>query len=84
VLALEGLLGSIRAFDARAMAVRPHAGQVRVARALLALTGGSKIVASHADCDRIQDPVFLALRAAGRRARRSTRSSTRAGSSSAR
>jgi histidine ammonia-lyase len=58
-LTLEGLLGSIRAFDARAMAVRPHAGQVRVARALLALTEGSKIVASHADCDRIQDPYSL-------------------------
>jgi histidine ammonia-lyase len=58
-LSLEGLLGSIRAFDPRAMAVRPHAGQVRVARALLALTDGSKIVASHADCDRIQDPYSL-------------------------
>jgi len=58
-LALEGLLGSIRAFDPRAMAVRPHAGQGRVARALLALTEGSGIVASHADCDRIQDPYSL-------------------------
>ena len=58
-LSLEGLLGSIRAFDPRAMAVRPHAGQVRVAGALLALTEGSGIVASHADCDRIQDPYSL-------------------------
>jgi histidine ammonia-lyase len=58
-LALEGLLGSIRAFDPRAMAVRPHAGQGRVARALLSLTEGSGIVASHADCDRIQDPYSL-------------------------
>jgi len=58
-LSLEGLLGSIRAFDPRAMAVRPHEGQVRVARALLSLTEGSKIVASHADCDRIQDPYSL-------------------------
>ena len=58
-LSLEGLLGSIRAFDPRAMAVRPHAGQTRVARALLALTEGSGIVASHADCDRIQDPYSL-------------------------
>jgi histidine ammonia-lyase len=58
-LSLEGLLGSIRAFDPRAMAVRPHPGQARVARALLALTRGSGIVASHADCDRIQDPYSL-------------------------
>ncbi|MEP7027863.1 MAG: histidine ammonia-lyase [Candidatus Eisenbacteria bacterium] len=58
-LSLEGLLGSIRAFDPRAMAVRPHPGQGRVARALIALTEGSDIVASHADCDRIQDPYSL-------------------------
>jgi histidine ammonia-lyase len=58
-LSLEGCLGSIRAFDARAMAVRPHPGQGKVARALLALTEGSGIVASHADCDRIQDPYSL-------------------------
>jgi len=58
-LSLEGLLGSIRAFDPRAMAVRPHPGQGRVARALIALTDGSGIVASHADCDRIQDPYSL-------------------------
>jgi histidine ammonia-lyase len=58
-LSLEGSLGSIRAFDARAMAVRPHPGQAKVARALIALTEGSGIVASHADCDRIQDPYSL-------------------------
>lgn len=58
-LSLEALLGSIRAFDPRAMAVRPHPGQGRVARALIALTAGSGIVASHADCDRIQDPYSL-------------------------
>ncbi len=58
-LSLEALLGSIRAFDPRAMAVRPHPGQGRVARALIALTAGSGIVASHADCNRIQDPYSL-------------------------
>jgi histidine ammonia-lyase len=58
-LSLEALLGSIRAFDPRAMAVRPHPGQARVARALIALTAGSEVVASHADCDRIQDPYSL-------------------------
>ena len=58
-LSLEALLGSVRAFDPRAMAVRPHPGQARVARALIALTAGSEVVASHADCDRIQDPYSL-------------------------
>ena len=58
-LSLEALLGSVRAFDPRVMAVRPHPGQGAVAAALTALTGGSSIVASHADCDRIQDPYSL-------------------------
>jgi histidine ammonia-lyase len=58
-LTLEGYLGSVRAFDPRAMRVRPHPGQGRVAAALRALTAGSAIVDSHADCDRIQDPYSL-------------------------
>jgi histidine ammonia-lyase len=58
-LSLEALLGSVRAFDPRAMAVRPHPGQRDVAASLIALTKGSDIVASHADCDRIQDPYSL-------------------------
>jgi histidine ammonia-lyase len=58
-LSLEGLLGSVRAFDPRAMRVRPHPGQGRVAAALRALTEGSSLLASHADCDRIQDPYSL-------------------------
>jgi histidine ammonia-lyase len=58
-LSLEALLGSTRAFDARVMAVRPHAGQARVARALCALVEGSGLMASHADCNRIQDPYSL-------------------------
>jgi histidine ammonia-lyase len=58
-LSLEALLGSIRAFDPRAMDVRAHPGQRDVAKALVALTEGSGIVASHQDCDRIQDPYSL-------------------------
>jgi len=58
-LSLEGLLGSVRAFDPRVMSVRPHPGQGKVAAALRALTDGSAIVSSHADCDRIQDPYSL-------------------------
>jgi histidine ammonia-lyase len=58
-LSIEALLGSVRAFDPRAMAVRAHPGQGDVASALVALTEGSGIVASHADCDRIQDPYSI-------------------------
>ncbi len=58
-LSLEALLGSTRAFDPRVMAVRPHPGQSAVARALCALVDGSGLMASHADCNRIQDPYSL-------------------------
>ncbi len=58
-LSLEGFLGSTRAFDSRVLAVRPHPGAVAVAEALRGLVAGSGLMASHADCDRIQDPYSL-------------------------
>ena len=58
-LSLEGFLGSTRAFDPRVLAVRPHPGARAVAEALRALVAGSGLMASHADCDRIQDPYSL-------------------------
>jgi histidine ammonia-lyase len=58
-LSLEALLGSTRAFDPRVAAVRPHPGQAAVAAALCGLVEGSGLMASHADCDRIQDPYSL-------------------------
>jgi histidine ammonia-lyase len=58
-LSLEALLGSTRAFDPRVMAVRPHAGQGLVAARLCRLVEGSGLMASHADCTRIQDPYSL-------------------------
>jgi histidine ammonia-lyase len=41
------------------MAVRPHPGQRAVAASLRRLVEGSGLMASHADCDRIQDPYSL-------------------------
>ncbi len=58
-LSLEALLGSTRAFDPRVQAVRPHPGPRAVAAALCRLVEGSGLMASHADCDRIQDPYSL-------------------------
>lgn len=58
-LSVEGLLGSLQPFDPRIQAVRPHPGQALVAGNLRALLAGSKIVASHVDCDRVQDPYSL-------------------------
>jgi histidine ammonia-lyase len=55
-MSLEAYLGTERVFDRRLNDLRPHPGQERVAANLRALLAGSKIVLSHADCDRVQDP----------------------------
>jgi histidine ammonia-lyase len=55
-MSLEAYLGTERVFDRRLNDLRPHPGQERVAGNLRALLGGSEIVQSHADCDRVQDP----------------------------
>jgi len=55
-LSVEALRGSALPFDARVHALRPHAGQIASAAAVRALLEGSGIVASHAGCDRVQDP----------------------------
>jgi histidine ammonia-lyase len=58
-LSLEAFKGSTVPFDARLQAVRPQAGQTRVAARLRDLLAGSDVVASHADCGRVQDPYTL-------------------------
>jgi histidine ammonia-lyase len=55
-LTVEALAGSHTPFDPRIHAARGQAGQQRVAAAMLALLGDSEMHASHADCDRVQDP----------------------------
>ncbi len=55
-MSLEAYLGTERVFDRRLNALRPHPGQVAVARNLQALLAGSQIVQSHAECGRVQDP----------------------------
>jgi histidine ammonia-lyase len=55
-LTVEALAGSHAPFDARIHAVRGQAGQRHVAALLRGLLGDSQIHASHADCDRVQDP----------------------------
>ena len=64
-LSLEAFMGSTVPFDERLHAVRGQPGQTRVAARLRTLLAGSAIVASHADCGRVQDPVHAALRAPG-------------------
>jgi histidine ammonia-lyase len=58
-LSLEAFKGSTVPFDERLHALRPQPGQTWVAARLRALLDGSPVVASHADCGRVQDPYTL-------------------------
>jgi histidine ammonia-lyase len=58
-LSLEAFKGSTVPFDARLHALRGQPGAVRVAERLRRLLAGSDVVASHADCGRVQDPYTL-------------------------
>ncbi len=58
-MTIEALRGSVKAFDRRIHAVRPHAGQGRVAANVRRLLARSAVVRSHRHCDRVQDPYAL-------------------------
>lgn len=53
---LDGFKGSISPFDERVHNVRPHPGQLLVAKRIREIMQDSKILASHIDCDKVQDP----------------------------
>jgi histidine ammonia-lyase len=56
---VEALLGSERPFSAKVHALRPYAGSQHVAARIRTLLADSALVASHADCERVQDPYSL-------------------------
>ncbi len=58
-LTVEAMRGSVKPFDARVHALRPHEGQADSAAAVRRLLDGSAILASHAGCGRVQDPYSL-------------------------
>ncbi len=58
-MSLEGLAGSVRPMDARLHDLRPHPGAQRVAANVRRHMADSRILESHADCDRVQDPYSL-------------------------
>jgi histidine ammonia-lyase len=58
-MSLEALLGSVRPFEAQLHELRPYAGARHVAHRLRVLLDGSQMIASHAECDRVQDPYSL-------------------------
>lgn len=58
-MSLEALQGSIKPFDPRVHAVRPHRGQVEVAGNIRRLLQDSEILESHRHCGKVQDPYSL-------------------------
>ncbi len=58
-MTVDAMKGSDAPFDARIHAVRRQPGQIDVAARLRALLRGSRIRASHVDCERVQDPYSL-------------------------
>jgi histidine ammonia-lyase len=59
-MALEALMGTPAAFDARIHAARPHAGQIAAANHLVRLLEGSEIREAHREHDsRVQDAYCL-------------------------
>jgi histidine ammonia-lyase len=58
-LSIDGLRGSVRPFDDRIHAARPHEGQRLAAGNIRRLLAGSPINASHAGCGRVQDAYSL-------------------------
>jgi len=58
-LSLEAFKGSTAPFDPRLHELRGQPGPSEVAARLRALLAGSAVVASHADCGRVQDPYTI-------------------------
>ncbi|VTT97066.1 histidine ammonia-lyase : Histidine ammonia-lyase OS=Rhodothermus marinus SG0.5JP17-172 GN=Rhom172_1197 PE=3 SV=1: Lyase_aromatic [Gemmataceae bacterium] len=58
-MSLEALQGSIRPFDPRIHAVRPHPGHGVVAANVRRLLADSEILESHRNCGKVQDPYCL-------------------------
>ncbi len=58
-ISLEALRGTRSAFDERIHSVRPHEGQVDIARVMRLILDDSEINRSHADCGKIQDAYSL-------------------------
>ena len=58
-MSADAIKGSDTPFDRRIQNVRGHDGQIAVASVLRELMRGSEIRASHAECERVQDPYSI-------------------------
>ncbi len=63
-MSLEALKGSIRPFDERLAAARPHPGQAQVSKNMRTLLAESEIAESHRNCGKVQDAYSLRCMAA--------------------
>ncbi len=58
-MSLEALMGTPTAFDEKLQNLRPHPGQLAVAKKIRIFLENSEIRDSHVACDRIQDPYSI-------------------------
>ncbi len=58
-MTVEALQGTVAAYDARVIRVRPHPGAAITADHLRRMSAGSGVHAAHADCDKVQDAYSL-------------------------
>lgn len=58
-LSVDALRGTVVAFDDKISQLKPHPGQLAVAKNLRKLLSASQILSSHHDCKRVQDPYSL-------------------------
>ncbi|MCP4251022.1 MAG: histidine ammonia-lyase [bacterium] len=58
-MSLDATQGSLRPFDERLLALRPHRGAMEVGANVRRLMADSEILVSHATCGKLQDPYSL-------------------------
>ncbi|MDF1800855.1 MAG: histidine ammonia-lyase [Planctomycetota bacterium] len=58
-LTIEALFGSVQPFDDRFAQLKGQPGHTRTSANVRACLKGSSVLASHVDCDRVQDPYSL-------------------------
>ena len=58
-MTVEATKSSLKPFDVRLQEIRPHPGQAECAANLRRLLAESEVMASHADCGKVQDAYSL-------------------------
>ena len=58
-ISLDALKGTLKAFDEKISAIRPHKGQIETSANITKLLQGSEILKSHENCSKVQDAYSL-------------------------